>query len=168
MHTNDNMIVPFAGHPAANIRATTVNYKYGLQPGTSPLVAELAATIHATLNNCPSHALAAAAKAALRGYLCDDKLLAIAHRAGEMRDYRRHLIICRPGFPIQHSRNRLATRTALSNSWSYHLGSHGRLRGQPVMRGFRYARHRTGDSAPQPTAKTATETGRSFDRATGN
>lgn len=96
MHTNNNRIVPFAGHPAANIRATTVNYKYGLQPGASPLVAELAATIHATLNNCPPHALAAAAKAALRGYLCDDKLLAIAHRAGEMRDYRRHLLYADP------------------------------------------------------------------------
>lgn len=96
MKPEDNVIVPFAGDPAANFRAATSAYIYGLQPGSTSLVAELAATLHTTLINCDPCAHAAAAKAALRGYLCDDKLLSLAQREGDVRNYRRHLLYADP------------------------------------------------------------------------
>jgi predicted metal-dependent enzyme (double-stranded beta helix superfamily) len=96
MQPEDNVIVPFAGDPAASFRSTALNYVYGLQPGATSLVAELASTIHTTLINCSPHAHAAAAKAALRGYLCDDRLLTITQRAGDTDSYRRHLLYADP------------------------------------------------------------------------
>ena len=103
MKAKDNVIVPFAGGPAANFRAATSAYIYGLQPGSTSLVAELAATLHTTLVNCDPHAHAAAAKAALRGYLCDDRLLSLTQREGDVHTYRR------------------------THSWTYGLGHRGGL-----------------------------------------
>jgi len=76
--SDSSTVVPFSRQPTANMQITEAGDQYGLQPGTAPLVAELVATIHATLEHCQPHARAAATKAALRGYLCDDKLLTTA------------------------------------------------------------------------------------------
>jgi predicted metal-dependent enzyme (double-stranded beta helix superfamily) len=96
MRTDDNVIVPFAGHPGANVRTAAPGFAYGLQPDATPFIAELAATIHATLDNCQPHARAAAAKASLRGYLCEGQLLATTHRQGDAQSYRRHLLYADP------------------------------------------------------------------------
>jgi predicted metal-dependent enzyme (double-stranded beta helix superfamily) len=96
VQADDNVIVPFAGHPAANIGASSSHSQYGIQRGATPLVGELAATIHATLNHCQPHARAAAAKASLRGYLCDERLLTTAQRQGDSGNYRRHLLYADP------------------------------------------------------------------------
>jgi len=96
MKAEDNVIVPFTGGPAANFRAPTSGYIYGLQPGSTSLVAELAATLHTTLVSCDPHAHAAAAKAAMRGYLCDSRLLSLTQREGDERSYRRHLLYADP------------------------------------------------------------------------
>jgi predicted metal-dependent enzyme (double-stranded beta helix superfamily) len=60
------------------------------------MVGELAATVHATINHCQPHARAAAAKSALRGYLCDKDLLTSAQREGDTHNYRRHLLYADP------------------------------------------------------------------------
>ena len=59
-----NNITPFTGHPAANLAANELTAaRYGLQPHATPLLAELAQTMHAALEKCQPHALSAAAKA---------------------------------------------------------------------------------------------------------
>jgi predicted metal-dependent enzyme (double-stranded beta helix superfamily) len=92
----DNVVVPIAGQPAAGARVTDAGTAYGLQPDATPFIAELAETLDATLGNCEPHALAAAAKASLRGYLCEDRLLAVEHRQGDRDRYRRHLLYADP------------------------------------------------------------------------
>ncbi|MGI9291635.1 MAG: hypothetical protein ACR2QG_10220 [Gammaproteobacteria bacterium] len=90
---DNHNITPFPGHPGANLSATEKGQvNYGLQPGTTPLLAELAETMHATLANCEPHALSAAAKASLRGYVCNPGLLTVEHKEGSTEDYRRHLL----------------------------------------------------------------------------
>ena len=69
---------------------------YGLQPGATQLIAELARTLHATASRCQPHALPAAAKASLRGYLCESALLAPEHRQGCADRYQRHLLYADP------------------------------------------------------------------------
>jgi predicted metal-dependent enzyme (double-stranded beta helix superfamily) len=93
----DNVVTPFPGDPAAAIRkAARARASYGLQPGATRLVDELASTMRATLQNCQPHALAAAAKASLRGYLCEPKLLNSIHRRGGPDGYTRHLLYADP------------------------------------------------------------------------
>ena len=93
----DATVSPFTGHPAANLLADEAgNAQYGLQPHATPLLAELAQTMHAALERCSPHALSAAAKASLRGYLCEDELLDPAHKQGGRADYRRHLLYAAP------------------------------------------------------------------------
>lgn len=70
---------------------------YGLQPGATPLMQELADTLHAVVARCQPHALPAAAKAALRGYVCNPALLAARHRTGNPDHYRRHVLYADPG-----------------------------------------------------------------------
>lgn len=85
------------GHPAARLRGQPAsNSRYGLQPGATDLVAELAKTLHATTSRCQPHALAAAAKASLRGYLCEPELLAPQHQQGNADRYQRHLLYADP------------------------------------------------------------------------
>ena len=90
----DNAVItPFPGHPGANLdRAESSHLTYGLQPGTTPLLAELAAHMHSALEHCHAHAYSAAAKACLRGYVCDPALLAVEHKQGSTDRYRRHLL----------------------------------------------------------------------------
>ena len=71
--------------------------RYGLQPGGTQLMQELADTLHAVVDRCQPHALPAAAKAALRGYVCDPRLLGAVHRAGSAEHYRRHVVYADPG-----------------------------------------------------------------------
>jgi predicted metal-dependent enzyme (double-stranded beta helix superfamily) len=94
----ENVVTPFPGHPAANLgRVITTGSTYGLQPGATTLVHELAMTIDATMEQCQPHALAAAAKASLRGYLCEPTLLSAAQRIGCNETYTRHLLYADPG-----------------------------------------------------------------------
>jgi len=86
-------VTPFPGHPAANLaRNQRQTHSYGLQPESGPLVAELARTVHAAIKNCAPHGLSAAAKASLRGYLCEPELLNISHKEASDHTYRRHLL----------------------------------------------------------------------------
>jgi predicted metal-dependent enzyme (double-stranded beta helix superfamily) len=86
-------ITPFPGHPASRFPARQCAHgNYGLQPDCGPLVAELANTVQATLKYCQPHALSAAAKASLRGYLCEPDLLSVAHKKGDPDKHRRHLL----------------------------------------------------------------------------
>ena len=92
-----DVVTPFPGHPAADLASSEKHTDgYGLQPGCTPLLEELARTMHATLDKCQPHALSAAAKASLRGYLCEPELLAAQHREGSRESYRRHLLYAAP------------------------------------------------------------------------
>ena len=87
---NNEVVTPFPGHPAADLNTRELEIgDYGLQPGTTPLMAELAKTMHAALERCHPHALSAAAKASLRGYLCESELIAPVHKEGDLKSYRR-------------------------------------------------------------------------------
>jgi predicted metal-dependent enzyme (double-stranded beta helix superfamily) len=91
-------VTPFRGDPAANLRnGGAGKTTYGLQPGTTALIGELAQTVHATLQRCQPHAMAAAAKASLRGYQCEPNLLQPEHRIGGDLNYKRHLLYADPG-----------------------------------------------------------------------
>ncbi len=94
--TQRDNVTPFPGNPAAKIAGVSGVAQYGLQPGTTPLLAELAATLQDTLNTCTGHGAAAAAKAALRGYVCDAALLAPVHKQGDNENYKRHLLYASP------------------------------------------------------------------------
>ena len=96
MHGANNISL-FPDHPAARLRQRVNRpLSYGLQPGTTPLIGELARTLHATTSLCQPHALSAAAKASLRGYLCEPTLLAPEHRQGCADRYQRHLLYADP------------------------------------------------------------------------
>jgi predicted metal-dependent enzyme (double-stranded beta helix superfamily) len=95
--SNDSVVTPFPGNPAANLRGHTGrSIHYGLQPGASDLINEMANTMQATLKQCQPHALAAAAKASLRGYLCEPELLRPEQRSGATNAYTRHLLYADP------------------------------------------------------------------------
>jgi predicted metal-dependent enzyme (double-stranded beta helix superfamily) len=86
-------VTPFPGHPGANLNGIeNTRLHYGLQADTTPLLAELATTMHSTLKRCEAHSLSAAAKASLRGYVCDPALLSVEHKQGAADNYRRHLL----------------------------------------------------------------------------
>lgn len=93
----NSVVTPFPGGPSANLRGPdSTKLNYGLQPGSTQLVAELAATLDKTLAQCQPHALAAATKASLRGYLCEPTLLSSAQRVGNADSYARHLLYADP------------------------------------------------------------------------
>jgi len=93
----DSVVTPITGHPAANNRAASgAALSYGVQPGCSTHVEQLADTLHATLAGCEPHAYAAAGKASLRGYLCEPALLSSEQRAGNPDTYTRHLLYAAP------------------------------------------------------------------------
>jgi predicted metal-dependent enzyme (double-stranded beta helix superfamily) len=86
-------ITPFPGHPGANLNAAKrAQLQYGLQPGATSLLAELAETMHASLERLETHAFSAAAKASLRGFVCNPSLLAAEHKQAATDNYRRHLL----------------------------------------------------------------------------
>lgn len=88
-------ITPFPGNPAARL-SLPEKTGYGLQPGTTALMAEFALTLQQTLDTCRGHGAAAAAKAALRGYVCNPNLLTAAQKQGDTHSYRRHLLYAAP------------------------------------------------------------------------
>lgn len=91
-------VTPFPGGPAANLRRSAAAAPvYGLQPGATALVNNLAMTVAATMRQCQPHALGAAAKASLRGYLCEPLMLRAEHRCGNDASYTRHLLYADPG-----------------------------------------------------------------------
>lgn len=85
-------ISAFPGNPAAPLHAGATPRCYGLQPGTTPLLAELARTLQTAVNTCAGHGAAAAARSALRGYVCDSRLLSAEHKQADPDNYRRHLL----------------------------------------------------------------------------
>ncbi len=89
------VVTAFPGDPAAHLRASAP-LQYGLQPGSTPLMAEFADTLQTVIDRCSGHGTAAAAKAALRGYVCDEKLLAPMHKQGDANSYKRHLLYAAP------------------------------------------------------------------------
>jgi predicted metal-dependent enzyme (double-stranded beta helix superfamily) len=106
IHELRDTVTPFRGDPAANLRRHEIRNEpenktgtanYGLQPGTTVLVDEMAQTLHAVLKQCQPHAMAAAAKASLRGYLCESALLSPEHQVGSNLHYNRHLLYADPG-----------------------------------------------------------------------
>ena len=61
--TNEAVITPFPGR-----QGSASQLQYGLQPGATPVMEEMVKTLDATIDRCEPHALAAAAKATMRGY----------------------------------------------------------------------------------------------------
>lgn len=97
IHSEEEVISPLRGNPAANLTSAERGQAvYGLQPGCSPLVQELADTMHAALERCPVHSLGAAAKAAMRGYICEPALLTSDQKQGEPDNYLRRLLYAAP------------------------------------------------------------------------
>jgi predicted metal-dependent enzyme (double-stranded beta helix superfamily) len=96
-HTEQAVITPCNGNPASNLNRTERNHaRYGIQPGCTPLVQELADTMHAALARCAPHALSAAAKACVRGYLCEPALLTPLQKQGDPDNYLRRLLYAAP------------------------------------------------------------------------
>jgi len=89
-HMRSN-VTPFPGNPAANLQLAG-ELQYGVQPGTTPLLAEFTRTLQNAVDACPGHGAAAAAQAALRGYVCDPALLAAEQMQGTPDTYQRHLL----------------------------------------------------------------------------
>lgn len=94
--TRHSNVTPFPGNPAANIDGFADAVGYGLQPGTTPLMAAFVQTLQNAVDRCPGHGAAAAAKAALRGYVCDPALIAPVHKQGDEHNYKRHLLYAAP------------------------------------------------------------------------
>ncbi|MDP7093851.1 MAG: cysteine dioxygenase family protein [Gammaproteobacteria bacterium] len=90
----DSNITPFPGNMAEPIFAES--QAYGLQPGTTPLLAELTETMQSAVNKCPGFGAAAAAKAAMRGFLCEPVLLDLCHKEGSTTNFKRHLLYAAP------------------------------------------------------------------------
>ncbi|MDP6437446.1 MAG: cysteine dioxygenase family protein [Gammaproteobacteria bacterium] len=90
----DSNVTPFPGNLAAPVFAES--QAYGLQPGTTPLLAELTETMQSAVDRCPGFGAAAAAKSALRGYVCEPALLDTCHKEGDPKHYRRHLLYADP------------------------------------------------------------------------
>jgi predicted metal-dependent enzyme (double-stranded beta helix superfamily) len=89
-------ITPFPGNPDARVSALSGELRYGLQEGTTPLMAEFVQTLQNAIDQCQGPGTAAAAKAALRGYVCDEQLLAPIHKQGSEDNYTRHLLYASP------------------------------------------------------------------------
>jgi predicted metal-dependent enzyme (double-stranded beta helix superfamily) len=98
LHRSASNITAFPGDPAAPVvrDENGPQLAYGLQPGTTPLLAELADNLQTTVHSCPGHGAAAAAKAALRGYVCEPALLDTLHKQGDLKKFRRHLLYAAP------------------------------------------------------------------------
>ena len=97
IQTEQDVITPFSGSPAANLKRSERDQAcYGIQPGCTHLVQELADTLHAAMAHCEPHALSAAAKACLRGYLCEPGLLSPAQKQGDPDQYLRRLLYAAP------------------------------------------------------------------------
>jgi len=93
----DMKVAQFPGYPDAPLAdQASSELRYGVQPGTTPLLAELAGNLQSVVNRCGGHGAAAAAKALLRGYICDPALLAVEHKQGNPDKYRRHLLYAAP------------------------------------------------------------------------
>ncbi|MGI9308458.1 MAG: hypothetical protein ACR2P6_04280 [Gammaproteobacteria bacterium] len=93
-NSTNSTIEPFPGSPAARIYHTAGHY--GLQADTTALFAECVDNLGYILAACPAHAAPAAAKSALRGYLCDPELLHPTHLQGASDNYTRHLLYAHP------------------------------------------------------------------------
>jgi predicted metal-dependent enzyme (double-stranded beta helix superfamily) len=91
-HSNVTLL---PGAPDARIDVAENTPRYGLQPNCTPLMIELAQTLQNAIDRCPGHG-AAAAKAALRGYVCDPALLCPEHKQGDEKTYKRHLLYAAP------------------------------------------------------------------------
>ena len=131
------MITPFPGDPAANLSAADrANAVYGVQPGSSHLVKELAETMHLALQCCEPHALGPAAKACLRGYLCEPGLLNTQQKEGDSQTYRRHLLYAAPdrSFSILALVWRPGQRTPVHGHTAW--GAAGVLEGRPYSESF--------------------------------
>jgi predicted metal-dependent enzyme (double-stranded beta helix superfamily) len=90
------VIIPFPDlHSGeANFKSTCAGY--GLQPESTPFLADLAETLHQTLARSTPRHFGQAAKAALRGYICETELLSSAQCIGSASGYRRHLLYVSP------------------------------------------------------------------------
>jgi predicted metal-dependent enzyme (double-stranded beta helix superfamily) len=91
----ESKVAQFPGIPDAPV-TKTAGLRYGVQPGTTPLLTELAENLQSVIDRCAAHAAAPAAKALLRGYVCDPKLLAVEHKQGDPDTYKRHLLYAAP------------------------------------------------------------------------
>lgn len=94
LRPTDTTITPFPGDLAEPIAAASKTY--GPQPGTTPLLAEMAETLQDAVRRCPGFGAAAAAKSALRGYVCEPALLDTCHKEGDRKNFRRHLLYADP------------------------------------------------------------------------
>lgn len=95
----DTKVTQFPGQPDAPVERGTEtddDLRYGLQPGVTALMGEFASNLQSVVNRCGGHGAAAAAKALLRGYVCDPNLLAVEHKQGDPDKYRRHLLYAAP------------------------------------------------------------------------
>jgi predicted metal-dependent enzyme (double-stranded beta helix superfamily) len=93
----NEVITPFTGNPAANLsRSERGDAIYGVHPDCTPLVRKLADTMHTVLEHCPPHALSAAAKATMRGFICEPGLLTPDQKQGDPHNYLRRLLYAAP------------------------------------------------------------------------
>jgi len=93
----DTKVTQFPGYPDAPVAdRPESDLRYGLQPGATALMSEFADNLQSVVNRCGGNGAAAAAKALLRGYICDSSLLAVEHKQGDPDKYRRHLLYAAP------------------------------------------------------------------------
>lgn len=92
------VLLPFPGPARTNAEAKFLSScrGYGLQPDSTPFMAEFAATLHATLAASRPEHFGLAAKATLRSYICETELLSSAQCIGSLRGYQRHLLYVSP------------------------------------------------------------------------
>lgn len=151
---NDAVVTPFPGSPAANLcHDSRQSSHYGLQPGASELINEMATTMQATLKQCQPHALAAAAKASLRGYLCEPELLLAEHRIGDTNAYKRHLLYADPAkqFSILAIIWRPGQQTAIHGHTAW--GALGIYSGTPYCEVFNTSSKQQARMSLEPTMK---------------
>ena len=90
------VLMPFPAVSNAEASFLSSCRDYGLQPDSTPFMAEFAGTLHETLAaSRPAH-FGQAAKAALRAYICETELLSAAQCVGSPEGYRRHLLYVSP------------------------------------------------------------------------
>ena len=124
-------LTAFPGHSTADASFHTTCDGYGLQSNSTPYMARLAECLHATLQHFNDINRPAAAKSALRAYICEPELLSPEQCIGSASTYRRHLLYVSPAkdFSVMSVVWQPGQRTPIHGHTAW--GSVGVYSGQP-------------------------------------